>query len=109
MKALSRSLSIDIELYTELALLLTQLLYLVIISLNPFYCYMLFSVCLYKPLNNIITVVTSEFNHHTKWKIFQLYKWTVIKNFLSKKEKNIHALCWIYIELFFFTGKLNLH
>ena len=56
MKALSRSLSIDIEQYTELVLLLTRLLYLVITSLiNPFYCYMLFSACLYKPQINIIT------------------------------------------------------
>ena len=57
MKALSRSLSIDIVQYAELVLLLTQLFYLFITSLiNPFYCYMLFSVCLYKPQINIITV-----------------------------------------------------
>ena len=75
MKALSRSLSIDIGQYAELALLLTRLLYLLITRLiNSFYCYMLFSVCLYKPQINIITVATLEFNHHAKWKIFQLYK-----------------------------------
>ena len=49
MKALSRSRSIDIGQYAELVLLLTPLLYL-------FYCYMLFSVCLYKPQINIITI-----------------------------------------------------
>ena len=57
MKALSKSLSINIGRYAELVLLLTRLLYLVITSLiNPFYCYMLFSVCLYKPQINIITL-----------------------------------------------------
>ena len=56
MKALSRSLSTDIGQHAELVLLLTQLLYLFITSLiNPFYCYMLFSVCLYKPQISIIT------------------------------------------------------
>ena len=57
MKALSRSWSFDIEQYAELVLQLTRLLYLVITSpINPFYCYMLYSVCLYKPQINIITV-----------------------------------------------------
>ena len=65
MKALSRSLSIDIGQYAEQVLLLTRLLYLFITSLiNPFYSYMLFSVCLYKPQINIIT--------ETKWKDKQI-------------------------------------
>ena len=56
MKAFSSSLSIDIGPYAELVLLLTPLLYLVITSLiNLFYCYIIFSVCPYKPQINIIT------------------------------------------------------
>ena len=69
MKALSRSLSIDIGQYAELVLILTQLLYRVITSLiNLFYCYMLFSVCLYKPQINIIT----DNNHYTTIYLYHL-------------------------------------
>ena len=72
MKALSRSLSIDIEQYAELVLLLTRLLYFVITSLiNPFYCDMLFSVCLYKPQINIIiiSIISLQLNGfvYSKW------------------------------------------
>ena len=64
MKALSRNLSIDIEQYAEIVLTLTRLLYVFITCLiNPFYCSMLFCVCLYKPQINIITQAIGE--HYT--------------------------------------------